>query len=41
MSVQIEQHVHDLAIHDDLITSLITLKVVLEDIEKITIVKDL
>ena len=31
----------DLAIYDDLITSLITLKVTLEDIDTISIVKDL
>ena len=41
MSDQIKQEMHDLAIYDDLITSLITLKVILEDIDKITIVKDL
>ena len=41
MSDQIKQGMHDLAIYDDLITSLITLKVILEDIDKITIVKDL
>ena len=34
-----KQDMHDLAIYDDLITSLITLKVILEDIEKTTIVK--
>ena len=32
---------HDLGIYDDLITSLITLKIILEDIDKINIVKDL
>ena len=32
---------HDLKIYDDLITSLITSKVILEDVGKITIVKDL
>ena len=31
----------DLARYDDLITTLITLKVILEDIDKVTIVKDL
>ena len=41
MSDQIKQEMHDLVIYDDLITSLITLKVILEDIDKITIVKDL
>ena len=41
MSDQIKQEMHDLAIYDDLITSLITLKVILEDIDKVTIVKDL
>ena len=41
MSDQIKQEMHDLAIYDDLITSLITLKVILADIDKITIVKDL
>ena len=35
-----DQVKHDLEIYDDLITSLITLKVILEDIDKITIVKD-
>ena len=32
---------HDLTIYDDLITSLITLNVILEDIDKISIVIDL
>ena len=32
---------HDLATYDDLITSLITLKVILEDIDKISIFIDL
>ena len=41
MLYQIKQDMHDLAIHDDLITSLITLKVILEDIDKISIVIDL
>ena len=41
MSDQIKQDMHDLAIYEDLITSLITLKVILEDIAKLTIVKDL
>ena len=41
MSDQIKQDMHDLAIYDDLITSLITLKVILENIDKISIVKDL
>ena len=33
MSDQIKQDMHDLAIYDDLITSLITLKVILENID--------
>ena len=41
MSELIKQDMLDLAIYDDLITSLITVKVILEDIDKITIVKDL
>ena len=41
MSNLIKQDMHDLAIYDDLISSLITLKVILEDIDKISIVKDL
>ena len=38
---EIKQHMHNLAIYDDLITGLITLKVILEDIDKISIVTDL
>ena len=38
---QIEQDMQDLTIYDDLITSLITLKVVLEEIDKNSIVIDL
>ena len=41
MSDQIKQDIHNLAIYDNLITSLITLKVILEDIDKISIVIDL
>ena len=41
MAEEIEQDMHDITIHNDLITSLITLKVILEDIDKINIVKDL
>ena len=41
MAEQIEQDIRDLMIYNDLITSLITLKVVLENIDKINIVKDL
>ena len=37
MSDQIKQDMQDSAIYNDLITSLITLKVILEDIDKITI----
>ena len=33
MAEQIEQDIHESTIYDDLITSLITLKVVLEDID--------
>ena len=33
MTEQIEQDIHESTIYDDLITSLITLKVVLEDID--------
>ena len=40
MSEQIEQDMRDLAIYNDLIISLITLKVILENIDKISIVKD-
>ena len=36
-----KQDMQDLAIYDDLITSLVTLKVILEDIDKISIIKDL
>ena len=35
------QDMQDLAIYDDLITSLITLKLILEDIDKICIIEDL
>ena len=41
MAEQTEQDMQDLAIYDDLITSLITLKVILEDIDKISKVIDL
>ena len=41
MSDQIKQDMHDLPIYDDLINSLITLKVILENIDKISIAKDL
>ena len=41
MSDQIKQDMHDLAIYDDWITSLITLKVILEDIDKIGMLTDL
>ena len=41
MPDQIEQDMHDLIIYNDLITSLITLKAILEHIDKISIVKDL
>ena len=41
MSDLAKQDMQDLAIYDDLITSLITLKVILEDIDKISIVIDL
>ena len=37
MSDQIKQDMHDLALYDDLIKALITLKVILEDIDKISI----
>ena len=40
MAEQIEQDIRDLMIYSDLITSLITLKVVLENIDKINIVKN-
>ena len=36
MSDQIKQDMQDLAVYHDLITSLITLKVILEDIDKIS-----
>ena len=41
MTKQTEQDMQDLTIYDDLITSLITLKVILEEIDKISIVIDL
>ena len=41
MAEQIEQDIQDLTIYNDLITSLITLKLVLETIDKISMVKDL
>ena len=41
MSNQIKQDMQDLAIYDDLIPSLIILKVVLEDIDKISKIIDL
>ena len=41
MSDLIKQDVHDLAIYNDLITSLTTLKLILKYIDKISIVKDL
>ena len=41
MSEQMEQDMQDLAIYDDLITSLITLKVIPEDVDKIIKVIDL
>ena len=41
MSDLTKQDMRDLAIYDDLITSFITLKLILEDVDKITIVKDL
>ena len=41
MSDLIKQDVHDLAIYNDLITSLATLKLILKYIDKISIVKDL
>ena len=40
MSEQTEQVVHDTTIYDDLITSLITLKLILEDIDRTSIVID-
>ena len=39
MPDQIKQDIHDTIIYDGLITSLITLKVILEDIDKIIMVK--
>ena len=39
MSYQIKEDMHDLAIYDDLVNILITLKVKLENIHKISIVK--
>ena len=41
MAKQIKQDMQDLEIYDDLITGLITLKVILEDIDKISKVVDL
>ena len=41
MSDLTKKDMRDLAIYDDLITSLVTLKLILEDIDKIAIVKDL
>ena len=41
MAKQTEQDLHDSTIHDGLMTSSITLKVILEDIDKISIVIDL
>ena len=41
MTKQTEQDMQDLTIYDDLIASLITLKVILEDIDKISIAIDL
>ena len=41
MAKQTEQDMHDSTMYDDLITSLITLKVMLEDIDKISTVIDL
>ena len=41
MEEQIEQNMHDLTVYNDLITSLINLKVILEKIDKISIVKNL
>ena len=38
MSDQIKQDMRDSAIYNDLIASLITLKLILEDIDKITVV---
>ena len=41
MAEQTEQGMNDSIIYDDLITSLITLKIILEDIDKISIVINL
>ena len=41
MAKQTEQDMHDSTMYDDLITSLITLKVMLQDIDKISTVIDL
>ena len=41
MAKRTEQDMHDSTIYNDLITSLITLKVILEDIDKINTVIDL
>ena len=41
MADSIKQDMQDLAIYDDLITSLISLKVILEEIDKISKVTDL
>ena len=41
MSDLTTQYMQDLAIYDDLITSLITLKLILEDIDKTSIIGDL
>ena len=41
MTKQTEQGMHDSTVHDDLNTSLMTLKIIIEDIDKISIVKDL
>ena len=38
---QMELDMHDLTMYNDLITCLITLKVILENLDKISIVKDL
>ena len=41
MAEEIQQDIRNLMIYNDLITSLITLKVILVNIDKISIVKDL
>ena len=41
MTRQTEQDMQDLTIYDELITSLIALKIILEDIDKISIIIDL